>query len=159
MDHRCVLVVDDDPIILKLVSANLRVRGFSVITAAEGESAIRVMASAPPDLVILDIMMPGVDGIEVCRRIRGCSKVPVMIMSARAEIASQVAATLYGADDYLCKPFAIDDLLSRVRALLLIGCGKETPRHVSDPVLSSQQADRVKHAIQNSFRQSTPTNT
>ncbi|MDD5093606.1 MAG: response regulator [Dehalococcoidia bacterium] len=152
MDHRRVLVVDDDPVILRFVSANLRARGFNVVTATEGESALKTMASAPPDLIILDIMMPGFDGIEVCRRIREHSRVPVMIMSARAEIASQVSATLYVANDYLCKPFAIEELLSHVRALLHIGDGKENrpeAKHTGNSVLPLQQPahSRTSHQV------------
>ena len=118
MNKPSILVVDDDPVILRLVSANLKIRGFDVVTAEEGESALGLMSKVMPDLVILDIMMPGMDGVEVCRRIRESSDVPVMMMSARAEVESQAAALLYGADDYVCKPFAIDDLLNRVRGML-----------------------------------------
>ena len=118
ISNQRVLVVDDDPVIRSFVSANLRARNFEVITAGEGGAALREIEENHLDLVILDVMMPGIDGIEVCRRIRETSGVPVMMMSAKVEEASQAAAALYGADDYLCKPFGIDDLMTRVSRML-----------------------------------------
>jgi len=118
MEHDRVLVVDDDPIILRLVSMNLQARGFEVTTANDGESALKSAGERLPDLVILDIMMPGLDGFEVCRQIRTQSSIPVIMLSAKAGVKDKEAATEVGADDYVIKPFGIEDLLARVRAAL-----------------------------------------
>ena len=113
-----ILVVDDDPIIRKIIGSNLRARHFDVIPVEDGESALQMMGQIQIDLVILDIMMPGIDGIEVCRRIREQSMVPVLMLSARDELNDRLIGFAVGADDYITKPFAIDDLLARVHALL-----------------------------------------
>ena len=118
MGKTSVLVVDDDPIILKFVSANLRARELDVVTAEDGKSALEAMERHLPDLVILDIMMPGMDGIEVCRRIREWSQVPIIMLSAKSEVNSKVELLNYGADDYITKPFGIEELMARVRAVL-----------------------------------------
>lgn len=113
-----ILVVDDDPLISKFVSANLRARDFDVIAAEDGESALKATEDNNPDLIILDIMMPGIDGLEVCRRVRKCSEVPIIMLSAKNDLTDKVELLNLGADDYLTKPFAIDELLARVVAVL-----------------------------------------
>jgi two-component system KDP operon response regulator KdpE len=135
MKETTILVVDDDPVIVKFVSANLKARGFGVVAAEDGESAIKAMEQTLPDLVILDIMMPGMDGVEVCRRIREWSKVPIIMLTAKNELNDKVELLNLGADDYITKPFGIEELLARVRAILRrkVGAGSsDTVLFVND---------------------------
>ncbi len=135
MNNTRVLLVDDDPVILKFVGANLKARNFDVTTAEDGESALKAMEQTLPDLVILDIMMPGMDGVEVCRRIREWSKVPVIMLTAKNELNDKVTLLNLGADDYITKPFGIEELLARVRAVLRRKSGANIPdtaTYVSD---------------------------
>ena len=118
MTNPTILVVDDDTMILKFVSANLRARDFDVIAAEDGESALKATKENNLDLIILDIMIPGIDGLEVCRRVREWSEVPIIMLSAKNDLTDKVELLNLGADDYLTKPFAIDELLARVVAVL-----------------------------------------
>lgn len=113
-----VLVVDDEPETVKYVSANLRARGYEVLTAADGREALKVFDESLVDLVILDIMMPGPDGFEVCQTIRRQSDVPIIMLSARGQEKDIVRALHLGADDYLTKPFGVEEMLARVQAVL-----------------------------------------
>ena len=113
-----ILVVDDEPHVVKLVKANLEPSGYKVLTAAEGEQALQQVQTGSPDLVILDIMLPKMDGYEVCRRIREFSPVPVIMLTARSAEVDLVHGFEVGADDYLTKPFGVNELLMRVRAVL-----------------------------------------
>lgn len=113
-----ILVVDDDPEILSLLRRGLAYEGYTVDTAADGESALVKAREQEPDLVILDIMLPGIDGIEVSRRLRAASNVPILLLTAKGTVADKVTGLESGADDYLVKPFAFDELLARVKALL-----------------------------------------
>ena len=113
-----ILVVDDEPQILRALSTNLRARGYEVSTAASGEEALRLAAEGHPDLVVLDLGLPGIDGIEVVRGLRGWTAVPVIVLSVRDAEADKVAALDAGADDYVTKPFGMDELLARMRAAL-----------------------------------------
>jgi two-component system, OmpR family, response regulator MprA len=114
-----VLVVDDDPKILSLLRRGLSFEGYAVTTAEDGPGALTAARDQPPDLVVLDVMMPGLDGLEVCRRLRaGAEDVPILMLTARDTVPDRVAGLDAGADDYLVKPFAFDELLARVRALL-----------------------------------------
>ena len=113
-----ILVVDDEPHVLKLVKANLRSSGYKVLTAADGEQAIQSVERELPDLVLLDIMLPKVDGYTVCSRIREFSTVPVIMLTARSAQVDLVHGFEVGADDYLTKPFAVTELLMRVQAVL-----------------------------------------
>jgi two-component system, OmpR family, KDP operon response regulator KdpE len=116
-----VLVVDDEPPTRKYVSANLKARGYDVLTAADGSQALKLAAERPCDLLILDIMMPGPDGLAVLQAVRRDADVPVIILSARGREADKVTALDFGADDYLTKPFGVEELLARVRAALRRG--------------------------------------
>lgn len=118
MDKKHILVVDDDPAILKLLCTNLKTRGYSVSSAADGEDAIRIVEGEVVDLIILDIMMPRLDGVEVCRRVRGWSEVPIIVLSARGDENDKVRCLELGADDYLTKPFGIAELMARVKTAL-----------------------------------------
>jgi two-component system KDP operon response regulator KdpE len=113
-----VLVVDDEPQILKTLDLNLAARGYVVDLAASGEAALDLAAQKPPDLVILDLGLPGVDGIKVVESLRRWSRVPILVLSARETEAAKVAALDAGADDYVTKPFGMDELVARVRAAL-----------------------------------------
>ena len=114
-----VLVVDDDPKILSLLRRGLNFAGYAVDAAADGEAALATARDRPPDIVVLDVMLPGVDGLEVCRRLRvGDASLPILMLTAKDRIPDRVAGLDAGADDYLVKPFAFDELLARLRALL-----------------------------------------
>jgi len=114
-----LLVVDDDPSVREALALVLDLNGFQVSTAQDGREAIRTLAVSPQDAVILDVLMPGLDGLEVCRRIRATGdRTPVLMLTARSEVSERVAGLEAGADDYLAKPFAREELIARLRALL-----------------------------------------
>lgn len=114
-----ILVVDDDPKILNLMRRGLAFAGYRVDLAASGEAALGLARDYPPDIVVLDVMLPGMDGLEVCRRLRaGDPTLPVLMLTARDRVPDRVAGLDAGADDYLVKPFAFDELEARIRALL-----------------------------------------
>jgi len=119
MNQPRILVVDDEPEVLSLMRRGLTVAGYSVETAESGEEALDFAVVRSLDAVILDVRLPGMDGIEVCRRLRaGDAGLPIMMLTARGRVPDRVAGLDAGADDYLVKPFSIDELLARVRALL-----------------------------------------
>jgi two-component system, OmpR family, KDP operon response regulator KdpE len=113
-----VLVVDDEPQILRALGTNLKVRGYEVDLAPTGERALELAALRPPDAVILDLGLPGIDGVEVIGGLRGWTQVPIIVLSVRGEEADKVGALDAGADDYVTKPFAMGELLARLRAAL-----------------------------------------
>ena len=113
-----VLVVDDEPQILRALRINLRVRQYEVLTAATGAEALDVAGRHPPDLVILDLGLPDLSGLEVIEGLRGWTSVPVVVLSGRADNSDKVEALDAGADDYVTKPFSMDELLARMRAAL-----------------------------------------
>jgi len=113
-----ILIVDDEPNILATVSPLLRARGYEVFTAMSGRTAIDAVERDKPDLVVLDLGLPDLDGVEVCRRIRAASGAPILVLSARGAEGDKVNALDAGADDYVTKPFGSEELLARVRASL-----------------------------------------
>src|SRR3990170_1430482 len=113
-----ILIVDDEPRYLRLLEANLRTEGYEVATAKDGLQALEVFSAQPIDLVLLEVMMPGLDGFETCQRLREFSNVPIVILTARGEAQDRVRGLDLGADDYLVKPFSATELLARVRAVL-----------------------------------------
>ncbi len=113
-----ILVVDDDPKIRSVLSRGLRFEGYDVQLAADGLEALRIARADPPDLIVLDVMLPGMDGLEVCRRLRRGTAVPILMLTARDAVPDRIAGLDSGADDYLVKPFDFDELLARIRALL-----------------------------------------
>jgi DNA-binding response OmpR family regulator len=113
-----VVLVEDDPAMVSLVSLGLRYEGYEVLTAENGLEGLLLAESAAPDLLILDWMLPGLDGVGICKRIRAQSDIPIIIITARDAVSDRVQGLDAGADDYLVKPFHIDELLARVRARL-----------------------------------------
>ncbi len=113
-----VLVVDDDIRILRMVRRILEIEGYRIINATSGEAALEVFYSEPPDLVLLDIMMSGIDGYSLCQRIREFSQIPIMMVTAKSNDEEKVDGFDAGADDYITKPFSSKELVARVRALL-----------------------------------------
>jgi DNA-binding response OmpR family regulator len=113
-----ILVVDDEPRYQRLLEANLLTEGFDVLTAADGMQALDIFSNTPVDLILLDVMMPKLDGFATCQRIRQYSNVPIIILTARGEEQARVRGLDLGADDYLVKPFSATELLARVRAVL-----------------------------------------
>ncbi len=113
-----ILTADDDPQLLRLVSRNLELEDYEVITANDGQQALERIETQMPDLVLLDVMMPKMDGFTVCQRVRAFSAVPIILITARGQDQDKVRGLDLGADDYLTKPFSVDELLARVRAVL-----------------------------------------
>jgi len=139
-----VLVVDDDPALVRTLTMNLRARGYEVETAADGRSALQVVAQRVPDLVLLDLGLPDLDGVAVLTRLRATADVPVLVLSARHSSDDKVEALDLGADDYVTKPFGMDELLARVRvALRRTPLGAEPPRVVETDGLRLDPADRT----------------
>jgi two-component system KDP operon response regulator KdpE len=113
-----VLVVDDEPQILRAMRINLKARGHDVATAADGREALDAAVAHPPDIVILDLGLPDIDGVEVIAGLRGWTTVPILVLSGRSGSSDKVQALDAGADDYVTKPFGMDELLARLRAML-----------------------------------------
>jgi len=113
-----VLVVDDEPQIVRALQINLKARGYEVHLAGTGTSALKVAAQHPPELVILDLGLPDFDGVDVIRGLRGWTEAPILVLSGRTDSTDKVEALDAGADDYVTKPFGIDELLARMRAVL-----------------------------------------
>jgi len=113
-----ILIIEDDEAILKVLRRVLTYEGYQVDTALDGQSGLNQVRDAMPDLIILDWMLPGMDGLEVCRRLRAAGSVPILMLTAKDTIQDRVQGLDAGADDYLIKPFELDELLARIRALL-----------------------------------------
>jgi two-component system, OmpR family, alkaline phosphatase synthesis response regulator PhoP len=113
-----ILIVDDEPAVTDLLSYNLRKSGFEAWIAADGREALRLASQATPDLILLDLMIPEIDGLDVCRELRKSSQVPIIMITARGEEIDRVVGLELGADDYVCKPFSVRELLARIKAVL-----------------------------------------
>jgi len=111
-------VIEDDEQILKFLKRGLAYEGYEVDTAIDGPSGLAIARDNPPDLVVLDLMLPGMDGLEVCRRLRAGGPVPILILTAKDTVTDRIQGLDMGADDYMVKPFELDELLARIRALL-----------------------------------------
>jgi two-component system response regulator MprA len=121
-----ILVVDDEPAVREAVDRALRLEGYETELAADGAQALDALADRTPDALVLDVLMPHVDGLEVCRRLRAAGdRTPVLVLTARDAVPDRVRGLDAGADDYLVKPFALEELLARLRALLRRGSGTE----------------------------------
>ena len=118
MDEVRVLIVDDEPSLVATISYSLKREGYEVLAAGRGEAAIELAAEHKPSLIILDVMLPGLDGFEVCRMIRRRSSVPILMLTARGDEVDRVVGLEIGADDYLTKPFSMRELMARVKAML-----------------------------------------
>lgn len=116
--RRRILVVDDEPTIREVVGQYLELEGFAVQRAADGLEALRMAEAFPPDLIVLDLMLPGIDGLEVCRRIRATSAVPILMLTARGDEEDKLVGFGLGTDDYLTKPFQPRELVARVQAIM-----------------------------------------
>ena len=126
-----ILIADDDPQILRALRITLSARGYDVVTASDGRSALNAAIETHPDLIVLDLGMPGLTGIEVIEAVRGWSQLPILVVSGRSDSMDKVDALDAGADDYVTKPFAADELLARIRAL-----SRRTPSATDEPVVS-----------------------
>lgn len=118
MSEPTILVVDDEPTVTEVVSIYLKRAGYQVIVAADGESALEILESRPPDLVVLDLMLPDVDGLEITRWLRARGDTPIIMLTARREEVDRILGLELGADDYVVKPFSPQELVSRVKAVL-----------------------------------------
>src|SRR5918995_7447870 len=147
-----ILVVDDDPTVSEVVARYLERDGYLVETLADGRTALDRALAEPPDLVVLDLMLPGIDGLEVCRRLRALAPVPIVILTARSQESDRIVGLELGADDYVAKPFSTKELVARVRAVLrrargpLAAGGADSPRvHVDGDLevdIAARQARR-----------------
>ena len=139
-----ILVADDDPQILRALRITLTARGYDVVTAVDGREALDAAIAQHPDLMVLDLGMPGLTGIEVIEAVRGWSQLPILVVSGRSDSFDKVDALEAGADDYVTKPFAADELLARIRAL-----SRRTPAATDEPVISfgDVTVDLVAHVV------------
>ena len=148
-----VLVVDDEPQILRALRINLADRSYDVVTAADGQQALAAAAKAQPDIVLLDLGLPDMDGVDVIRGLRGWTAVPIIILSGRSQSAAKVDALDAGADDYVTKPFNIDELLARLRAVTRrVAVGDEAPCVRIGNFLVDLQAHRITSSATDSER-------
>ncbi|HET9650194.1 MAG TPA: response regulator transcription factor [Microlunatus sp.] len=140
-----ILVVDDDPAIVRTLRINLRARDYDVQLAYDGRTALQILAEEPPDAVLLDLGLPDIDGVGVLRRLREFSDVPVVVLSARHTSDDKVEALDLGADDYVTKPFGMEELLARIRAALRHGQPepRSESRVITTPTLRLDLADHV----------------
>lgn len=114
----CILVVDDEPDVTDLLAYNLRKAHYEVLVAADGREALHLARDSQPDLILLDLMIPEVDGLDVCRELRKTSSIPIIMITARGEETDRVVGLELGADDYVCKPFSVRELMARIKAVL-----------------------------------------
>ena len=117
-DKQRILIVDDEPQITRVLRRSLTTHGYDVRVASDGETALQTFGDWPPDLVITDLSMPNMDGLRLCRNLRAISQLPIIVLSVRGEERMKVQALDAGADDYVSKPFGMDELLARIRAAL-----------------------------------------
>ena len=147
-DSSTILLVDDEDSVQKLLTYPLERDGFRVVQARDGEQAIRLFDDEDVDLVVLDLMLPKVDGLEVCKRLRADSNVPIIMLTARGEELDKVLGLELGADDYITKPFSIREFRSRVRALLRrAGLPPERPREVETIEAGELRIDPARRTV------------
>jgi two-component system KDP operon response regulator KdpE len=152
-----ILVVDDEPQILRSLRTTLASHGYDVQTAATGEEALAAVDGRLPDLVVLDLVLPGLSGLEVCRRLRARSSLPILVLSARGDERDKVAALDLGADDYLTKPFGVNELLARIRAALRRAVGARGPSAVVEAGALRVDFDRRQVTLDGAEVRLTPT--
>ena len=131
-----ILVVDVEKLLVKGIKYNLEQEGYQVVTAFDGEEAVRLAHDSSVDLILLDIMLPKLDGLSVCRSIRGFSNVPIIMLSAKSEDIDKILGLEYGADDYITKPFNIREVTSRIKAILRRVTPREKVNQASDMLVS-----------------------
>ena len=134
-----ILLVDDEPLIIKGLRFTLEQEGYEILTASDGEEALEVFHSEPVDLVLLDVMLPKLDGIQVCQRIRETSNVPILMLTAKGEDMDKILGLEYGADDYITKPFNILEVKARIKTVL---------RRVSQPVANEEKKINRVHDME-----------
>ena len=158
------LVIEDDPNIVDLIRSNLAARGFDTVVSSDGARALNLLETEAPDIVLLDLMLPEVDGFELCRLIRERSPVAIIVVSARGGERDKVTALNVGADDYMTKPFSIEELLARITATLRRTRPADAAPETAPPVvtigeveidLASQQVTRSGQAVHLSSRSRT----
>jgi two-component system, OmpR family, KDP operon response regulator KdpE len=135
-DHRRILVVDDESQITRVLRTSLSSQGYDIRVANDGETALEIMKNWTPDLVVTDLSMPNMDGLELCRRLRTMTQVPIIVLSVRGEERTKIQALDAGADDYVTKPFGMEELLARVRAHL-----RRAPAAGSEPPALIEMGD------------------
>jgi two-component system, OmpR family, response regulator len=142
-----VLVVEDDPNLLETLGYNFRKEGYRVVTSSDGEQAVAAARQEKPDIIILDIMLPRMNGFEVCRIIRKEMTVPILMLTAKADETDKIVGLEIGADDYMTKPFSIKELLARVRAMLRRSrMGETTPANETTPIkIGNLEIDTARH--------------
>lgn len=140
-----ILVVDDEPHVVQFITMNLELEGFRVVTAGDGFEALNRLSRDMPDLILLDIMLPDMDGLEVCRQIRVKSHVPILMLSARREDIDRIVGLELGADDYLTKPFNPHELVARVKAILRRA--KAEPVQTQTIKLGGLSIDTARHEV------------
>ena len=150
MTRERILIIEDEARIAQFLERGLIYEGFLVKVAADGQTGLTMARDNPPDLVILDWMLPGLDGLEVCRRLRAGGEVAILMLTARDEVRDRVSGLEAGADDYLVKPFAIDELVARVRALL------RRSKPVSQPEILRFADLTLDTGTHRAYRQDTP---
>src|SRR5213078_2742292 len=152
-----ILIVDDEPQILRALRINLHARQYDVVTAADGTEALHAAATHHPDLVVLDLGLPDIDGVEVIRKLRSWTPVPIVILSGRMDSRQKVDALDAGADDYVTKPFSVDELLARIRAVTRRTTSPEPPPPVRIGRHTIDLADRLARADDDTTVHLTPT--
>lgn len=139
-----ILVIEDDPAILELITFHLKREGMQVLTARDGRRALELFNANHPDLLLLDLMLPVLDGFEVCRRVRQASDVPIIMLTAKGQEADRIKGFEYGADDYVTKPFSPKELVARIRAVLRRSNYNDGPANLSAGKL---YIDRKRHRV------------
>lgn len=146
MAAKKILVVDDEPLITESLEYSLKQEGFQVVVAHDGYQAIELAEKEAPDLIVLDIMLPGMDGLETCRRLRQESTVPIIMLTARGQEIDRVLGLEMGADDYLAKPFSFRELLARIRAVFRRMAFEEAPK-TQDIEIGEVRLDFAAHKV------------
>ena len=143
-----ILVVDDEPQIARVLKTTLASHGYSIRTARDGDEAVQVMKEGPPDLLVTDLRMPNMDGVALCRHVRAKSEVPIIELSVRGEERAKVEALDAGADDYVTKPFSVNELLARVRAALRRAAAAKKPQSEQVIEVGDFRIDLEAHSVQ-----------
>src|SRR5512146_3169201 len=143
-----ILTADDDPQILRLVARNLQLEGYDVVTAMDGQEALEHLEAQKFDLAILDVMMPKLDGFAVCARVREFSSIPIIMVTARGQDQDKIHGLDLGADDYLTKPFSVEELLARVRAVIRRSqLGADAQSLSAKTTIGELEVDYVQHLV------------